>query len=369
MDRSWTVFHRGAWLLAAWSGLALSGCGGSAPNNAGPSSKDAGPTARAPASGTGRIVLVTNGNSDWWSAVERGMKDGAAKHSADVEMKRNAEGAGTEGQIRLLEEALGASEVKGVAVSAVDADAPGIADAMKKLKASGKLVITIDSDVASDAADTRQFYIGTDNARAGEIAGQAASTLRPEGGSVAAFVGTASAANARARLEGFFAGAGPNFVKPPVEIFEDAANTNRAQQNVEIAITKHPDAGVMLGLYSYNAPRIADEVAKVPDFRKKTSVVTFDLDEQAVEHLEKGNIDVSVCQNPYEIGYQAVRLLSALMKDDKAQVEEMFPKGTTVLDTGVRVIVPKADSPVKGDNVVTVEEMKKWLASKGLKSS
>ncbi len=66
----------------------------------------------------------------------------------------------------------------------------------------------------------------------------------------------------------------------------------------------------MLGLYSYNAPRIADEVAKVPEFRKKTSVVTFDLDEQAVEHLEKGDIDVSVCQNPYEIGYQAVRLFS-----------------------------------------------------------
>jgi ribose transport system substrate-binding protein len=350
------------------AGLALTGCGGSGENGAGslPSTTSGKPEGK---SGMGRIVLVTNGNSDWWSAVEKGMKDGAAKHSADVEMKRNAEGAGTEGQIRLLEEALGASEVKGVAVSAVDADAPGIADAMKKLRDAGKLVITIDSDVASGAVDTRQFYIGTNNAKAGEVAGQAAAKLRPQGGAVAVFVGTASAANARARLDGFFVGAGPKFLRSSDQIYEDQHDTNRAQSLPEIAITKHPEIGVMLGLYSYNAPRIAAEVAKRPEFRKKTTVVTFDLDEQAVEFLEKGEIDVSVCQNPYEIGYQAVRLLSSLMRGDKATVEDMFPKGATSLDTGVRVIVPKDDSPVKGEGVITVEDMKKWLASKGLKSS
>jgi len=37
----------------------------------------------------------------------------------------------------------------------------------------------------------------------------------------------------------------------------------------------------------------------------------------------------------------------------------------------VRVIVPNADSPVKamGSEVMTVDEMKTWLISKGLKSS
>jgi ribose transport system substrate-binding protein len=338
------------------------GCGG-------PPADEAGKPSSSSAPGGGRIVLVTNGNSDWWSAVEKGMKDAGTKFSADVEMKRNGENGGTEGQIRLLEEALGASDVKGVAVSAVEADAPGITDAMRKLKDAGKFVITIDSDVAPSAAETRRFYIGTDNAKAGEIAGKAAAMLRPQGGTTAVFVGTASAANARARLDGYFAGAGEKFVKPAVEVFEDQADTNRALALAEQAITKHPDVGVMLGLYSYNAPRIAAEVAKVPEFRKKTTIVTFDLDEQAVEHLEKGEIDVSVCQNPYEIGFQAVRLLKALIDDKKAVVEEMFPKGATTLDTGVRVIVPTAESPVKVGDVITVKAMKEWLISKGLKSS
>ena len=66
---------------------------------------------------------------------------------------------------------------------------------------------------------------------------------------------------------------------------------------------------------------------------------------------------------------RAGRALSALLKGDKGEVEAMFPAGKTTLDTGVRVIVPKADSPIQGDNVITIENMKKWLGEKGLKSS
>jgi ribose transport system substrate-binding protein len=33
------------------------------------------------------------------------------------------------------------------------------------------------------------------------------------------------------------------------------------------------------------------------------------------------------------------------------------------------VIVPSKTSPVKGENVIDIDEMKQWLSSKGLKSS
>ena len=85
--------------------------------------------------------------------------------------------------------------------------------------------------------------------------------------------------------------------------------------------------------------------------------------------LEETKIDATVCQNPYEMGYLGVRLLKALVEKDEKTVDEMLPKGTDVIDTGVRVIVPTKDSPVKGDNVIDIKEMKEWLESKGLKSS
>jgi ribose transport system substrate-binding protein len=356
VKRTWRL--RGARWVIGLIGLGIvAGCGGTADHSgsapAQPGSSGSGP----------RLMFISNSNADWWNAVEKGMKDGGEKFGAQVELRRN-EGQ-PEGQIRLLEDALSLPDVKGVAVSVLEAESPGIADKMRDLQKAGKIVIAIDSDGQSDA---RRAYIGTNNRKAGVAAGQAAAALRPDGGTVALFVGTASAANAIERREGFFQGAGAKFTQ--AEIFEDGGDrSGRAQTNVQTAISKYPELGVFLGLWSYNAPRIAEEVSKFPDLRKKTTVVTFDLDEQAVGMLEETKIDATVCQNPYEMGFLGVRLLKALVENDEKTVGEMLPKGTDVIDTGVRVIVPSKESPVKGENVLDVREMKAWLESKGLKSS
>ncbi len=341
----------------------LSGCGGGN-RPSGEALPGTSPAATGNAGGgkEPRLMFISNSNADWWTAVEKGMLDGGKKFGAKVELRRN-EGQ-PEGQIRLLEDALSLPDVVGVAVSVLEAESPGIADKMRELQKAGKIVIAIDSDGQTDA---RRAYIGTNNRKAGEAAGKAAAAIRPKGGKTAVFVGTASAANAIERREGFFAGAGAAFTQQ--ELFEDGGDKNRAQLNVTTAITKWPDLGVLLGLWSYNAPRIAEEVGKSPELRKKVSVVTFDLDEQAVEMIEKGLIDASVCQNPYEMGYQGVRLLKAYVDKDAKTIEEMLPGGTLSIDTGVRVIVPSKDSPVKADNVIDIKAMKEWLQSKGLKSS
>ena len=313
--------------------------------------------------GKPRLLFITNSNADWWNAVEKGMKDGGEKFGCKVDMRRN-EGS-TQGQIERLQEAL-SLDVQGVAVSVIEADAPGVADAMRALQDAGKVVIAIDSDIETASADARSAYIGTNNVKAGEEAGKAAKAIRPKGGKVAVFVGTSGAANARERKNGFFAGAGPAFRE--VETLDDNGDHARARDNVQTALSKYSDLDMMLGLWSYNAQPIAEEVAKSPDVRKRTTVVTFDLDEAAVGELAKGHIDASVCQNPYEMGFLGVRLLRALIEKDLKTMNEVLPDGK-IRDTGVRVIVPKADSPVKGENVITIEEMKKWLESKGLRSS
>ncbi|MBI1325485.1 substrate-binding domain-containing protein [bacterium] len=343
----------------------LSGCGGGTENavNPGTASSGAAPAAAAKPGGL-RFIFVTNSNADWWNAMEKGMQDAAAEFGVKAEMRRNEQQS--QGQIRLLEDALSLDDVSGVAVSVFEAESPGIADALKRLKDAGKVVITVDSDIAPNAVDARSAYIGTFNVKAGEAAGKAAAALRPDGGKTAVFVGTAAAANARERREGFFAGAGSKFSQ--VEIFEDQTDKNKAQVNVQTALSKYPDLGVLVGLWSYNAPRIAEEVSRTPDIRKKVNVVTFDLDELAVGHLQNRNIDATVCQNPYDMGFQGVKLLKALVEKNDKAIAEVLPDGK-VRDTGVRIVVPDKSSPVKGDNVMTIEEMKAWLSSKGLKST
>ncbi len=346
--------------------LACAGCGDGSSND---SASRSGSPGTGSSSGSGpRLVFITNGNSEWWNAVEKGMTDAAAEFGARVEMRRNE--GDTAGQIRKLEDMLSLPDVKGVAISVIEKDSPGIADKMKVLAKDGKVVIAIDSD---GPPDTRRAYIGTNNRKAGEVAGRAARMLRPQGGKVVAFVGTSSAANALERREGFFAGAGDAFridsQHDALEVFEDGVDKSKAQTNVQTAISKHPDAGVFLGIWSYNAHYIAEELGKFPERRKSSTVVTFDLEELAVQDMADGKIDATVCQNPYEMGYRGVRLLKAFIDDDKKVLGEMLPGGTDTIDTGIRIVVPKKDSPVKGNNVIDIDAMKSWLASKGLKST
>jgi ribose transport system substrate-binding protein len=351
--------------------LVCAGCGdGATDSGASPSGSPGTGGTSSGGSGPGpRLMFITNGSSDWWNAVEKGMNDGAAEFKAQVEMNRNIEGT-PDGQLRLLENVLSRPDVQGVAVSVMEKDSPGIADKMRDLKKAGKVVIAIDSDGQPDA---RRAYIGTLNRKAGEVAGRVAKMLRPQGGKVVVFVGTAAAANAIERREGFFAGAGDAFRvskdRDAIEVLEDGTDLARAQANVQTAITKYPDAGVFLGLWSYNAHRIAEEVAKFPDLRRKATIVTFDLDELAGEDVAAGRIDATVCQNPFEMGYRGVRLLKALIEKDQKTVDEMLPGGSDTIDTGVRVVIPRKDSPFKGDNVIGIDGMKSWLASKGLNST
>jgi ribose transport system substrate-binding protein len=346
------------------SALFLAGCGGGSPDATKKNldSKEPGSGGTPSGSGGPRLMFIANGTSDWWNAVEKGMRDGGAEFGADVEMRRpDSESAQ---QIQKIEDVLSLRDVQGVAISVLEADSPGIADKMRDLQQAGKIVITIDSDGQKDA---RRAYIGTNNVKAGEVAGKVARTLRPQGGKTVVFVGTAAAANARERREGFFAGAGNSFSQ--IEILEDRTDHAQAQTNVGTAISKYPDAGIFLGLWSYNAHFIAEEVSKFPELRKKATVVTFDMDELAVDDLAKGKIDATVCQNPYQMGYLAVRLLKAYVLKDQKTIDEMLPAGADTIDTGVRVIVPSKGSPVKGGDVIDIDEMKKWLSSKGLKSS
>lgn len=366
----WAEIGRAARRLS-WLGLVslgMVGCGGDSSEAPATSSVTGGGGGVPGGADTGRpkLLFITNSNADWWNAVEKGMLDGGAEFGCDVQLRRND--STVQGQVNKLEEALALPGIQGVAVSVYEADAPGISDAMRELQKAGIVVIAIDSDVAAAHADARRAYIGTNNIEAGKAAGKAAALLRPQGGPVAVFVGTAAAANARERADGFFQGAGPAFTKTTT--WEDTNDFAKNKQNVQNAMTKNPDLGVFLGLWSYNAPIIAEEVAAAPEVRKKANVVTFDLAEAAVPQLEQGNIDATVCQNPYEMGYQGVKLLKALIQKDEATIAEVLPDGKT-RDTGVRVIVPTAESPVKalGENVITIDEMKSWLASKGLKSS
>ena len=127
---------------------------------------------------------------------------------------------------------------------------------------------------------------------------------------------------------------------------------------------------LLAGIWSYNTPAIID-IVKQANAREKLKLIGFDADPPAILGMGEGMLDAMVVRNPYQMGYQGVRILRAMVKNDEATVKEMLPnrdaKDGDILDTGLKVIVPNEGSPLKRDQFgsktefLKLDEFKLWL--------
>jgi ribose transport system substrate-binding protein len=307
-----------------------------------------------------RFVFITNGNSPFFDAAHKGLLDAAKEFDVEVEMLRNDMSTG--GQIRRLEQVGAQRDVKGVMVSVVEPNSSGIIDQMKSLRARGIPVLTLDAD---GQKETRDAYIGTNNIEAGRALGKVAAQLLPSGGNAVVFVGMRSGQNAIERINGFKEGVGEKI--HVVDIMEDAADVNKARRNVAAALQNHPDAKMFVGIWSYNAPAIADEVSAAGK-RASLKLVTFDAEPNTLLALKSGSIDVTAVQNPYQMGYLGVKVLQAMLKGDQATVKSVVGDNG-IHDTGVRLVIPDNLQGVESQYLIHFTDFKKDLDAKGLESS
>jgi ribose transport system substrate-binding protein len=367
----------------------LSGCGetpeagsrtGGRADAKGASTDAAKSTEPARLSGTRRIIILTNGNSPFWDAARAGLQDAEKElklKDAGLRAVLEVNDGSPGGQLEKLQQFNSQSDIAGVGVSALDADNVAVADEMRKLQKKGVYVVTIDSDVNRQTMhDARFAFIGTDNLIGGQELGVCAKGLRGAGGYVT-FVGRTGAQNAIERINGFKEGAGPAFTS--LDSMADDTDRNRARDNVRNAIQNHKDQlKVLVGIWSYNAPAIVD-VVKELGRRKDYTVVVFDAEPVAIQEMAAGNIDALVVQNPYQMGYQGVRMLKALVEKDQKTIQEMLPRlgkpDGDIYDTGLKVVVPNASSPLKAQNFrkttefLTLDAFKEWMGRYGLTGS
>ncbi len=322
-----------------------------------------------------RYVVLMNGNSPFWDAVGHGLEKAGADLKVNAVLEHN-DGL-PEGQLAKLRQFATQSDIAALAISATDAANPAIADEMKKLRAKGVVVITVDSDLDRDRyRDARAAFVGTDNLMGGRALGITAKNLRPDGGAYVQFVGRTGAQNAIERMNGFTEGAGEAFKQ--LDRMGDETDRSRARENVRNAIRNHPDLNVLVGIWSYNAPAIVD-IVKEMNLRDKMTVVAFDAEPLAITQMGEGNLDAMVVQNPYEMGYQGIRLMKALKENDQKTVAQLLPNlgqpDGDLYDTGLKVVVPDEGSPLKPEmfdaktQFLKLSEFREWLNQFGLKGS
>jgi ribose transport system substrate-binding protein len=374
-------------IAVAWIGvLAAAGLAGGCSGGSGGNSVTTGSDRQGAASGpTKRIIFVTNGDDPFWDACLSGLNEGAKQHKlaeAGLSVHRDVNNGTAEGQIEKLRQYATQDDIAGVAISVIQADNLAIVEEMRNLQKKGVKVITVDGDVNREQfRDARTFYIGTDNIVGGRTLGTAARALLQakgvkEGGYVQ-FAGFTDNDNARSRMNGVKETIGQEYTEK--DRSADGMDLQKARDNVRNALANHKDLVALIGIWAYNAPAIADVVTE-QNVRDKLVVATFDAQDLAIRAMEKGKIDVMVVQNPFDMGVQAVRLMKAMIQDDQTTIREMFPRqGETdgdIYTTGLRVVVPSAESPVKKElfdpgvvEYMVLPEFKAWLEKYGLTSS
>lgn len=383
-SRPWSV----GWCVALMASCFV-GCDASVPKS-GPSSgkaatgHDGAQTAAAHAAvvpgNAKRIIILTNGDSPYWDACREGLNAANSELKlADAGLKAvlDVNDGTPQGQLSKLQQYGTQSDIAAIGVSAIDANNVAVADELRSLQKKGVKVLTIDSDLdRAQFRDARFAFIGTDNLTGGKVLGTCAKGLKADGGEYVTFVGRTGAQNAIERIDGFGQGAGEKFVAK--DKMADDTDKALARENVRNAIRNHAGLNVLVGIWSYNAPAIVDVVREL-DRRKDFTVVVFDAEPGAITAMKDGQIDAMVVQNPFMMGYQGVKLMQAMIADDKAVIAELLPNHGQpegdIIDTGLKVIVPRDDSALKADQFdksvefLTLPAFQDWLTKYGLTGS
>ena len=259
-----------------------------------------------------KLAFVTNNAADFWTIARRGVEK-ADEELADVtaEFKINADPTAAE-QKRILDDLL-ATGINGIAISPVD---PQNQTALINDAAQKTLVFTQDSD-APDS--NRACYIGTDNVAAGRQAGELIKEVVPSG-KIMLFVGRLDAKNAQERIQGIK----EVLMGTKIEIVDvrtDDVDNVRAKANVSDTIVKYPDIKALVGLWSYNGPAI---LSAVKDAKKtgQIKIVAFDEADETLAGIQEGAIHGTVVQQPYEFGYQAIKIMAQVLKGDRSVIPE-----------------------------------------------
>lgn len=327
--------------------VAIVGCGERGASRPAPAGASGEKTAKA------QVAFVTNNPSDFWQIAQAGVRKAEAEFNASCEFLMPPNGTADDQQ-RMVENLI-AKGVSGMAISPNDAE-----NQIDMLNRACQVMNVICHD--SDAPKSKRLcYVGTNNYTAGREAGKLIKEVLPNGGKLMIFVGRLDAQNAVERRQGIIdelSGVPPQPIKPAtlgavkadkwtiLDTRTDLTDRGRAKQNVEDTLTSHPDVGCLVGLWSYNAPAI---LSAVSDANKlgKVPIVAFDEEADTLRGVADGHIHATVVQQPYEFGYQSVRILAALARGDKS----VIPANGIV------------DVPVKVIRKSNVEEFRKNLAA------
>lgn len=319
-------------------------------------------------SGKTRVAFVSNNNAAFWTIAERGTEKAAKEFDVQVEFRKPPAPGTAADQQRIVEDLMNTG-IKGLAISPND---PKNLMAFLKNNVAAKIpFLTHDNDVPDPTV--RRCYIGTHNYRAGRAAGALVARALPNGGKIAIFVGQSDAPNAIERRQGvldFLAGKKQDEMteRDPfdatnlkvgefvlLETKTDGTQEANCQKIAEDLLTRNPNVDCLIGLWEYNPPALLRAVEK-SQLKTKPVIVGFDESYDTLKAIQKGTVVGTVVQDPFNFGYESVKILASLVKGDDSVLKnhKNIDKDNNIFIKH-RVITKEAgDMSIDGQTVRTI---------------
>jgi ribose transport system substrate-binding protein len=287
-------------------------------------------------------VIIKASDSSFWQT----MLAGAKKASGDSGIKVGLFGPTSETdineQVQLVENSISRG-VDAIVLASNSSDA--LNSAIKRARQSGVKVITADTRVTTET----EGFIGTDNIKAGQQAGQRMCQLAKQAGKTSGEVliesSVAGIQTLKDRDAGFRQGLR---ACPGLRVGTQRYNNNdlnTAASQVNDVLTANPG---LVGVFADNNTSGTGAARAIKDNKAadRIPVVAFDTDPQENAALSDGSIDALVVQNPYFFGYQGV--VEAGMAAVKSQPPLVLDPGAVVADKanmGTPVVRPLLNPP------------------------
>ena len=270
------------------------------------------------------ITIVTKAlDSEWWQRVKAGAEDAAKAHpGVKLAVLAPEREVNIDQQVSILEDQI----TKRVAALAVaPTGSAELIPVLDRAHAAGIPVVIFDTDIAWAS---KLSYVGSDNRRAGRIAGEYIVKLLGGRGKVAVIRGILGVATHEDRVAGFREAIHD---APGIEcVAVQPANSERAlaMSVMENLLTRYPD---LLAVFAGNDQMAlgAVEAIAARNLTGKIAVIGIDATREAVRAVEAGRLAGDVAMYPEMLGRQAVE--AALKAARREPLEKRIDVGETLV--------------------------------------
>jgi LacI family transcriptional regulator len=207
---------------------------------------------------------------------------------------------------------------KGVdAICLTTVDVPLITNKLNELVQSGIPIATINSDVKGTS---RLFYVGCNYIQCGKTAAGMLSLIMKEPGKTLIVTGSVKMQGHNNRIHGFYKETKQNHLDISiVDVVESQDDDETAYRVTKESLLQYPEIN---SIY-IAAAGVAGVCRAVEELglAKKLYLISFDDIPVTRKAVLDGIIDATICQEPFEQGYQAVKLMFDYF------IEGVIPKG------------------------------------------